>query len=190
MDGKDAPRESKNVTHVGQEAAAAIDKDLMSIHGFKLEQLMELAGLSVASSIAAKYNGKKGEKILVICGPGNNGGDGLVAARHLCQFGFSKITICYPKYFENPKDPYFKALISQVQDLGITVSPNMPEQTLDSFGLILDSIFGFSFKGTSARAPFDKIIASINASKSTVVSIDVPSGWHVEEGNKSGSHLR
>lgn len=49
---------------------------------------MELAGLSVAVSIAKSYNdsASKDHSVLVICGPGNNGGDGLVAARHLKLF--------------------------------------------------------------------------------------------------------
>ena len=46
---------------------------------------MELAGLSVASAVASEI--KPASRILVLAGPGNNGGDGLVAARHLCHFG-------------------------------------------------------------------------------------------------------
>lgn len=55
--------------------------------GFSVEQLMELAGLSVASAIHAEYTPLQFPRVLVIAGPGNNGGDGLVAARHLTHFG-------------------------------------------------------------------------------------------------------
>ena len=48
-------------------------------------QLMELAGLSVASAVHLEYDCCK--RVLILVGPGNNGGDGLVAARHLWQFG-------------------------------------------------------------------------------------------------------
>ena len=44
---------------------------------------MELAGLSVSQALYRVHPIQKGKKILVICGPGNNGGDGMVAARHL-----------------------------------------------------------------------------------------------------------
>ena len=47
------------------------------------EQLMELAGLACAQTLATVYNKEKYPRVLVCCGPGNQGGDGLVAARHL-----------------------------------------------------------------------------------------------------------
>lgn len=68
----------------------------MTTPGFSVDQLMELAGLSVASSIESVYPRPTYNKILVLCGPGNNGGDGLVAARHLKHFGFDP-TMYYPK---------------------------------------------------------------------------------------------
>jgi len=57
-------------------------------------RLMELAGLSVAAAVAKVFPSK--HKVLVIAGPGNNGGDGLVCARHLQLFGY-RPTIFYPK---------------------------------------------------------------------------------------------
>ncbi len=62
--------------------------------GFSVDQLMELAGLSVAQALAAEYppereGGAGGRRrVLVLAGPGNNGGDGLVAARHLHHWGY------------------------------------------------------------------------------------------------------
>ena len=67
----------------------AIDEELMGPLGFSVDQLMELAGLSVACSLAAEYPASSHGRVLVIAGPGNNGGDGLVAARHLCHLGYS-----------------------------------------------------------------------------------------------------
>lgn len=60
--------------------AVALDRELFNFYAFSVDQLMELAGLSCAHAIARSCD--KG-KILMICGPGNNGGDGFVCARHL-----------------------------------------------------------------------------------------------------------
>ena len=57
--------------------------------GFSVDQLMELAGLSVASAVQSEYAVDAFNRILVAAGPGNNGGDGLVAARHLHHFGYN-----------------------------------------------------------------------------------------------------
>ena len=73
----------------GQDEAVHIDEELMGQLGFSVDQLMELAGLSVASAIAAEHSPRTHRRVLVIAGPGNNGGDGLVAARHLYHFGFA-----------------------------------------------------------------------------------------------------
>jgi len=73
---------------ISQTEAITIDQELFNEYAFSVDQLMELAGLSVATSIAKSYPAQsfKDHKVLVICGPGNNGGDGLVAARHLKLF--------------------------------------------------------------------------------------------------------
>lgn len=75
----------------GQDQAKAVDEELMGPLGFSIDQLMELAGLSVASSILAEYPPSKYSKVLIVAGPGNNGGDGLVAARHLYHFGYKGV---------------------------------------------------------------------------------------------------
>lgn len=75
----------------------ALDEALMGPLSFSVDQLMELAGLSVASAIQSEYSVSRFPRVLVIAGPGNNGGDGLVAARHLTHFGHSvevKNTVC------------------------------------------------------------------------------------------------
>ena len=70
-----------------QEQAQQLDEELMGPLGFSVDQLMELAGLSVASAASTEYPPSTHPRVLVVAGPGNNGGDGLVAARHLHHFG-------------------------------------------------------------------------------------------------------
>lgn len=74
--------------YLTQAEAQNIDEELFNEFAFSVDQLMELAGLSVAVALTKAYPVCEGQpkKVLVCCGPGNNGGDGLVAARHLEMF--------------------------------------------------------------------------------------------------------
>ena len=74
--------------YLTQDEAQKIDQELFNEFAFSVDQLMELAGLSVALALTKAYPlpTDKPSQVLVCCGPGNNGGDGLVAARHLKMF--------------------------------------------------------------------------------------------------------
>lgn len=73
--------------YLSQEEAQNIDLELFNEYSFSVDQLMELAGLSVAVALTKAYpRGQDHPNVLVCSGPGNNGGDGLVAARHLKLF--------------------------------------------------------------------------------------------------------
>lgn len=167
-------------------AAAALDEELMSQPGFSLDQLMELAGLSVAAAVEKHFSLATHPRVLIVCGPGNNGGDGLVAARHLYHFGYSP-TVVLPK--RNVKVALFSNLHAQLEALGVHILENLPEQLGAHFDVVVDAIFGFSFSG-SARPPFDAILAQLRDTEVPVASVDVPSGWDVDKGDVSGAGLR
>ncbi|GKU18143.1 unnamed protein product [Fusarium langsethiae] len=109
---------------LGAKAAAALDQELMSTGAFSLDQLMELAGLAVSQAVYRLQPLENGRRILVACGPGNNGGDGLVAARHLRQYGYSP-TVFYPKrrfsFSGEVREP-FPAVIQALQDTKLPVT--------------------------------------------------------------------
>ncbi|KAG8967985.1 hypothetical protein FRC05_001695 [Tulasnella sp. 425] len=162
--------------------AQEIDEELMNPSGaFSLDQLMELAGLACAQTVATVYGREKYRKVLVCCGPGNQGGDGLVAARHLAMFGYEP-TVYMPK--PGSKDIY-KRLQQQCTNCTIPTISSLDElkQQLQpgKSDCILDAIFGFSFK-PPVRAPFDEVLPLLNNSKLPIVSVDIPSGWDVEKG--------
>ena len=78
-----ANRTVNGVTYLGQEAAREFDNVLFNEYQFSIDQLMEVAGLCCTHVVGRAYPLIEGGRVLVVCGPGNNGGDGLVAARHL-----------------------------------------------------------------------------------------------------------
>lgn len=185
-----------SVSYLKQPEAAEIDEILMGPLGFSVDQLMELAGLSVACSIAEVYKPAEYSRVLAICGPGNNGGDGLVAARHLYHFGY-KPFVCYPK--RTPK-PLYNGLVTQLESLSIPFLSvdDLPGDLSNDFDILIDAMFGFSFHGTP-RPPFDDLIQrliSIHNHDQTrqkspvIVSVDIPSGWHVEEGDATGEGIK
>ncbi|OQR90341.1 NAD(P)H-hydrate epimerase-like [Achlya hypogyna] len=171
--------------YLNQLQAQRIDEELMSTHAFSIDQLMELAGLSVASVVEHTYQHQRSKPLLVVAGPGNNGGDALVAARHLKHFGFAP-EVLYPKA---PANPLYQRLVTQCKDLDIPFVADISSAVVDArYCMVLDGIFGFSFKG-DIRAPFDAVIAALRATSTPIVSIDIPSGWDVELGNVSGQGL-
>jgi len=159
----------------------------MSTQGaFSLDQLMELAGLACATALAKVYEKSSHPRVIVCCGPGNQGGDGLVAARHLNMFGYEP-SIYMPK--PGSKDIY-KRLQTQCENLKIPTFSSEEDlgKHLKSSHVILDAIFGFSFK-PPIRAPFDTALRLVSDSKIPIVSIDIPSGWDVDHGNEHGVGL-
>ncbi|KAJ7958949.1 NAD(P)H-hydrate epimerase [Quillaja saponaria] len=184
------------VSYLTQREAAEIDENLMGPLGFSVNQLMELAGLSVATSIAEVYKPSEYGRVLTICGPGNNGGDGLVAARHLHHLGY-KPFVCYPK--RTPR-PLYEGLVTQLESLSVPFLSvdDLPLDLAKDFDILVDAMFGFFFHG-APRPPFDNLIGRLvclhnygdRGQKSPViVSVDIPSGWHVEEGDVSGEGIK
>lgn len=174
-----ADKQPNKISYLDAKVSKLIDDKLTTSSGFTFDQLMELAGLSVANAVQdyASTQSRQINKVLIICGPGNNGGDGLVAARHLSHFGFSP-SIVYSKV---GKAPIFKQLVTQCKELEIPILESFPE-SLGEYDLIIDALFGYSFQGP-AKSPSNEIITKLALSPIPVLSVDIPSGWHVELGD-------
>jgi NAD(P)H-hydrate epimerase len=142
------------------------------------------------------YHQQATSNILVCCGPGNNGGDGLVCARHLkifvtyipknstgqkfnlilINFQGYKPTIFYPKRTDKR---IYHDLVSQCEKMNIPFLVCLPNETklIDkNYSLVVDAIFGFSFAG-EIRPPFADILENLKRVKIPICSIDIPSGW-------------
>lgn len=172
---------------LNQMEAQNIDIELFNDYKYSVDQLMELAGLSVASAVAKSFPldslSNPSKKVLIICGPGNNGGDGLVAARHLKLFGYCS-EIYYPK---RPSKDLFNNLTIQCKRQFIPFVDEMPNAQYinEHYNFVVDAIFGFSFRG-DVRAPYDMIIEILKTVSVPIASVDIPSGWSVENGNSEG----
>nr|CAG4649579.1 EOG090X0AXR [Scapholeberis mucronata]SVE93803.1 EOG090X0AXR [Scapholeberis mucronata] len=163
--------------YLNQLEAIHLDQELFNECHFGVEQLMELAGYSCACAINDAYPESK--TVLVVVGPGNNGGDGLVCARHLKLFGYTP-EILYP--ISPPKSNHGK-LIKQCEMFDIPFLKTNPtlEDINSKYTLVVDALFGFSFK-PPVRKEFHEILKTMVVMKVPCCSIDIPSGWNVEDG--------
>lgn len=98
---------------------------------------------------------------LIICGPGNNGGDGLVAARHMILFGY-KVAVYYPKRTPNP---LYENLLLQCEKFGVNIIEQLPppENLKNEYNILVDALFGFSFKPPVREALKPALDALINS---------------------------
>ena len=163
--------------HLNQQEAINVDEELFNDYNFSVDQLMELAGLSCASAIVDSYPNSR--NILVCVGPGNNGGDGLVCARHLKLFGYEPV-VYYPK---RPAKTLYQNLSKQCDLYGIGFVDSCPnvEEINSNYSLVVDALFGFSFK-PPVRSEYEEIMRNLIQTTTPLCSIDIPSGWDVETG--------
>ena len=147
--------------------------------GIKEEVLMENAGQKMAEKIAEVLKNDLTKKISVFCGSGNNAGDGFVVARRLNNLGFfvEIFLATDKKKLKNAAALNF----SVCQNLNIKIYEKEEdiEKILVRSNLIVDALFGISFRGELSSF-FSKITKKINDSKKFVVSLDVPSGVYAD----------
>ncbi|MBQ0064303.1 MAG: NAD(P)H-hydrate dehydratase [Firmicutes bacterium] len=157
-------------------AADARAVDYQSIHEIGIPSLVLMEHAAYQSAEVIKQYISREDKICVVCGPGNNGADGLAIARLLSQEGyFAQVLLCAPRL--SPDE--------QIQ-LDIVKKLNIPfVEEVNGFDVIVDCIFGNGLN-REVKDPFLSLIQSINDSKAKVFSIDVPSGLDGTNGKSLG----
>lgn len=135
--------------------------------GVPTEVLMENAGWALAKEITSRFG--SGLRIAIICGKGNNGGDGLVAARALTKSNRVRVFLALPP--SEISTPESRINFEKVEELHKVFAG----EDLSGYDLIVDALLGVGSKGTP-KGPYADLVKSINASGRPVVSADVPSG--------------
>lgn len=170
--------------------ARQIDELSQSQYGLAAERLMDSAGQKCFELLRSQYSQQisKGS-VLVVCGPGNNGGDGLVVARRLWQSGSRNVIIAESNKTVTKAPAASKASLRDLQmqrcqTLGIPVIRSH-EQIPSNVTLVVDAIFGIGLT-RDVEDEAAQWIATINALKTTVISLDVPSGLQCDTGQVMG----
>jgi len=155
-------------------AARAAEDRAVAEGGLALAQLMDRAGAAIAEEVEGRM--PEGA-VAIVCGAGNNGGDGWVAARLLHEAGrdVTVIAAAAPDALREPATGAARAAVAA----GVVVieaggRPLAPE-TFEGYAVVVDALFGIGFSG-EVREPFDSWIDAINAADALVVAVDVPSG--------------
>ncbi len=137
-------------------------------HGVRTITLMERAGEAVARYVMDTY--PPGSRVAVLCGKGNNGGDGFVAARHLMRSMRPDVYLAEPE--EEVSTELARANLYLVRGVA------RPAKYMDArqYDLFIDAMLGVGLKGRP-REPYAGLIKTLNRVKRPKVSVDVPSGW-------------
>ncbi len=163
--------------------AQAFDRHAQVKLGIPSIILMENAGRGVAEEVLKMLRGKK--KVVIICGAGNNGGDGLVAARHLLNAGI-KVKVCLMGKISKLKpDPKINLEILVRMEQKILKFPN----AIEGSDLIIDAMFGIGLK-SEVREPYAQIIDFLNKTGKPILAVDVPSGLDADTGKILGVAVR
>lgn len=140
--------------------------------GISVLELMETAGKAVAE-IARTQFGATGKNVLVLCGTGNNGGDGLVAARHLAQD--ARVTVLLARSPDQFATDEARTNFERLRDVPILMGLDRSEEAIAKADLLIDALLGIGAEGP-LREPYGALIEQINGSRKPVLSLDVPSG--------------
>lgn len=156
---------------------ARVDEIAIDEFGINLLQMMELAGFGLAS-LCTHYLNKRG-KVLILAGSGHNGGGGLVAAKHLHNWGYK----VYIYLTSRQLKPTTQHQLSVIKKLGVETFTSKPNLT--KFDLLIDSILGYNLKG-NVKEPIRSLIEDINSKDLEAVSLDLPSGLNPDTGKPEG----
>lgn len=177
------------------ESAREADRKAIVEMGIPSLILMENAGRHVA---ALAFEAFRPGTVVVICGKGNNGGDGLVAARHLRNWGVDTVAwLVGAKADDLSGDPMMNLQaargcavpVFELADASDEDALERLKRDLGRAGLVVDALLGTGFRG-ELSGTLARVTCLINDSKAPVVGVDIPSGVEAETGRASEGAVR
>jgi len=167
--------------------------DRLSTERFHVSSLalMENAGKGIAQFVREHFHGLDRRRVLVLCGKGNNGGDGFVVARHLLDMGAHPVVFLFAAPENVQGDA--AANLARLQKTGVDLRIVRDMQTWESSRGILDGaeVVIDALLGTGGRGPVDGLLATVvedvnRRSHASVIAVDIPSGLNADTGAADG----
>jgi len=158
--------------------------------GFLRKFMMENAGAASVKRLIEKFGDIKSKNVLVFAGLGNNGGDGLVIARHLSGYG-SNVTVFLLGEADNIRSEECSwnwNLLEKMKSVKLFTGGNLDHLNNLEFDIIIDAVLGTGISG-KIREPQASAITFVNKSNAFKLAVDVPSGVDPDTGNKNSPHV-
>ena len=176
-----------HLIHITGEKAKNLDTLLTTHYKISILQLMEIAGLRLAEFIQSKLN--KNNKVYFFIGPGNNGGDGLVAARFLNAWNISvKIILIKNESKYSKISRYHLNTLSKL-NIPIELFDKNLKHKISSNHILVDALLGSPLRSKPNKKMQD-IFGTINKINTTKISVDVPSGLNCTTGILYKHHIK
>ena len=157
-----------------QKQARELDRVAVEEYNINGIQLMGSAGLAIANLVVKKTSDINDPIIVILCGKGNNGGDGFAAALELNKKGFDVCVFCISTFEEITGDAKYFLELCINGNVQIEFSSDLLDENYRC-DLIIDALLG-----TGVRGPVKKSITPwiewINAKNCVVLSVDIPTG--------------
>ena len=166
---------------------AEVDRLATDVFGISLLQMMEQAGSHLAELASLRLGGDlRDRRVLVAVGPGNNGGGGLVAARHLVNRG-ARVRVVLARPARRLSEAG-RHQLATLLEMGVSCCMAVHDITdaeiddeLATADLVIDAVLGYRGRG----APHDEVatlVGSISVAEGRIVSLDIPSGLDPDTG--------
>lgn len=164
-----------------------------SEYGLDVKQLMENAGRGVADFVLTRYGPAR--RVCVVCGGGNNGGDGFVAARYLsARCRVMVVLLTSPEKIRTEEARHnWEALAgthAEIHVAGETQTLMGLSTAIVEADVVVVAIFGTGVKGGAVNEPYARAISLVNGSKGVKVAIDLPSGIDPATGSATRPAVR
>ena len=185
------PLRAADVSTVTAEQMAEVDRSAVEEFGITLLQMMEQAGSHLADVVRMEAGGDlRDQRVVVAVGPGNNGGGGLVAARHLVNRGASvRVVLARPALrMSEAAQHQLATLIAMGAHCCVAtydLTDDELEHVLANADVVVDAVLGYRIHG-APRGEAERLIGFVVRAGRPVVSLDLPSGVDPDTGEAAG----
>jgi NAD(P)H-hydrate epimerase len=183
--------DASSVPAVSAATMAEVDRLAVDDFGVDILQMMEQAGSHLAELVRRELGGDlRGRRVIVAVGPGNNGGGGLAAARHLANRGASvRVVLARPVgRLSAPARHQIATLLQMAVECRVAiydVSEAELDEELATADVAIDAILGYRAAG-EPHGEAGLLVGRLAAAKAPVISLDLPSGSDPDSGEASG----